>query len=133
MHRADSGYSSNILIGYLSYLRAHRLQAAHMSHAALALILGTSPFPPYHISSCRNLILHAERGRPVTRRVLAASSPLYQPMEPAQQLGYEVHIYARVPDTGDGADRIRKNGHANGTAPTRERVRIGASSKRRMD
>ncbi|KZV68837.1 hypothetical protein PENSPDRAFT_686878 [Peniophora sp. CONT] len=81
---------SNILIGYLSYLRSHRLQAAHLSHAALALVL--------------------ERGRPITRRVLAASSPLYQPLEPAQKLGYEVHVYARVPDTGDGADRIRKSG-----------------------
>ncbi len=56
-----------------------------MSHAALALIL--------------------ERGRSVTRRVLVASSPLYQSMDPAARLGYEVHVYARVPDTGDGADR----------------------------
>jgi hypothetical protein len=57
-----------------------------MSHAALALIL--------------------ERGRSVTRRVLVASSPLYQPVEPASQLGYEVQVYARVPDAGDGPDRI---------------------------
>ena len=52
-----------------------------MSHAALTLIL--------------------ERGRAVTRRVLVASSPLYQPVEPATQLGYGVHVYARVPDAGD--------------------------------
>jgi len=26
-------------------------------------------------------------------------------MDPAARLGYEVHVYARVPDTGDGADR----------------------------
>lgn len=56
-----------------------------MSHAALALIL--------------------ERGRPITRRCLVTSSPLYQPMESAEQLGYEVRVYARVPDTGDGGDR----------------------------
>jgi hypothetical protein len=56
-----------------------------MLHPALALIL--------------------ERGRPITRRVLVASSPLYQPMDTAEQLGYEVRIYARVPDTGDGQDR----------------------------
>jgi len=61
-----------------------------MSHAALTLIL--------------------ERGRPVTRRVLAASSPLYQPMDGAERLGYEVRVYARVPDTGDGADRAGRGG-----------------------
>lgn len=59
-----------------------------MSHAALALIL--------------------ERGRSVSRRVLVTSSPLYQPMESAERLGYEVRVYARVPDTGDGADRLAK-------------------------
>ena len=57
----------------------------YMSHAALALIL--------------------ERGRPVTRRVLVTSSPLYQPVDSAEQLGYEASVLRRVPDTGDGADR----------------------------
>ncbi|KAH9925766.1 uncharacterized protein B0H18DRAFT_1085192 [Fomitopsis serialis] len=81
---------SNILIGFLSYLRRHlhhfaRSRSKHLSHAALALIL--------------------ERGRPITRRVLVASSPLYQPVDTAEQLGYEVRVYARVPDMGDGADR----------------------------
>ena len=57
-----------------------------MSHAALALIF--------------------ERGRSVTRRVLVASSPLYQPVDSAAQLGYEVHVFARVPDAGDSADRV---------------------------
>ena len=61
-----------------------------MSHAALTLIL--------------------ERGRAVTRRVLVASSPLYQPLEPASQLGYEVHVYARVP-AGDGPDKISSQRH----------------------
>jgi hypothetical protein len=46
----------------------------------------------------------------VTRRVLVASSPLYQPIESAEQLGYEVRIYARVPDMGDGMDRQPPNG-----------------------
>ncbi|KAF7311644.1 hypothetical protein MKEN_01067700 [Mycena kentingensis (nom. inval.)] len=58
----------------------------HLSHAALALVL--------------------ERGRRITRRVLVTSSPLYQPMDMAERLGYEVRVYARVPDLGDGADRI---------------------------
>ncbi|KAJ7074363.1 hypothetical protein C8F01DRAFT_1100282 [Mycena amicta] len=63
----------------------------HLSHAALALVL--------------------ERGRPISRRVLVTSSPLYQPMDTAERLGYEVRVYARVPDLGDGADRLA---HANG-------------------
>jgi hypothetical protein len=62
------------------------------------------------------LILILERGRSVTRRVLVASSPLYQPIEAAAQLGYEVHVYARVPDTGDGTDRVssRRHRHTRG-------------------
>lgn len=81
---------SNILIGFLTYLRRHPTSlvgkaSKRLSHAALALIL--------------------ERGRSITRRVLVTSSPLYQPMETAEQLGYEVRIYARVPDMGDGMDR----------------------------
>ncbi|KAI8986880.1 hypothetical protein BD414DRAFT_440461 [Trametes punicea] len=84
---------SNILIGFITYVRKHlqhvvrKFKQTHLSHAALALVL--------------------ERGRPVTRRVLVTSSPLYQPMHTAEELGYEVRIYARVPDTGDGADRQR--------------------------
>ncbi|KAJ7833366.1 hypothetical protein B0H14DRAFT_3087701 [Mycena olivaceomarginata] len=92
---------SNILIGLLTYLRryprppppAHSSSAPklkHLSHAALALVL--------------------ERGRPITRRVLVTSSPLYQPMDTAERLGYEVRVYARVPDLGDGQDRVGSAG-----------------------
>jgi len=42
----------------------------------------------------------------VTRRVLVASLPLYQPVEPATQLGYEVHVYAHVLYTSNGPDRV---------------------------
>jgi hypothetical protein len=84
---------SNILIGLLTYVKRHLRRfprkSKRLSHAALALIL--------------------ERGRPITRRVLVTSSPLYQPMESAEQLGYEVRVYARVPDTGDGQDRRQNN------------------------
>ncbi|KZS90124.1 hypothetical protein SISNIDRAFT_468785 [Sistotremastrum niveocremeum HHB9708] len=84
---------SNILIGLLSFLNRHvayrpRNGKIRLSHAALALLL--------------------ERGRIVSRRVLVASSPLYQPIDAAEQLGYSVRVFARVPDTGDGLDRIRK-------------------------
>ena len=79
-------FSSNILIGFIMYLKRHMHRMSRktkqLSHAALALIL--------------------ERGRPVTRRVLATSSPLYQPIDTAEQLGYEVHVLQRVPDAGDG-------------------------------
>ncbi|KAJ7457181.1 hypothetical protein B0H11DRAFT_1818382, partial [Mycena galericulata] len=95
---------SNILIGLLTYLKryprtthAHTPPvrgAKHLSHAALALIL--------------------ERGRPITRRVLVTSSPLYQPMDSAERLGYEVRVYARVPDLGDGQDRMDGAGGLNG-------------------
>jgi hypothetical protein len=37
-------------------------------------------------------------------------------MESAEQLGYEVRVYARVPDTGDGQDRRPNNSnHGNGS------------------
>ncbi|KAI0777627.1 hypothetical protein BD413DRAFT_601955 [Trametes elegans] len=96
---------SNILIGFISYVRKHlqhvlrKYKQTHLSHAALALVL--------------------ERGRPVTRRVLVTSSPLYQPMHSAEALGYEVRIYARVPDNGEGADRQR---------PTHARIESGGST-----
>ncbi|KAI0635097.1 hypothetical protein C8Q77DRAFT_1156436 [Trametes polyzona] len=113
---------SNILIGFVSYVKKHlgyairKWKQVHLSHAALALVL--------------------ERGRPVTRRVLVTSSPLYQPMHSAEELGYEVRIYARVPDTGDGADRQRyahqyhargdsAGGNSPAAGPSRARGRSG--------
>jgi hypothetical protein len=82
--------SSNILIGFLSFLKRHpemylkkdHKDKPHMSHEALALIL--------------------ERGRPVSRRELAASKPLYQPLDTVFKLGFEVHLFQRVlQDSGD--------------------------------
>ncbi|KAI5119231.1 hypothetical protein M0805_002156 [Coniferiporia weirii] len=92
---------SNILVGFLNHLRRYPIHGArrtptHLSHAALALVL--------------------ERGRPVSRRVLATSSPLYQPMEGAERLGYEVRVYARVPDLSDGIDRTKVKRNAAGNA-----------------
>ncbi|KAF8066970.1 hypothetical protein FPV67DRAFT_1221325 [Lyophyllum atratum] len=75
--------------------------ARHLSHTALSLIL--------------------ERGRPITRRVVVTSSPLYQPMEGMERLGYEVRVYLRVPDLGDGMDRREKNHgrtHSGGRNPS---------------
>jgi len=33
-------------------------------------------------------------------RVIVTSSPLYQPMDGIEQLGYELRVYVRVPDLG---------------------------------
>ncbi|KAI9064728.1 hypothetical protein FKP32DRAFT_1611048 [Trametes sanguinea] len=106
---------SNILIGFIAYVRKHlqhivrKFKQTHLSHAALALVL--------------------ERGRPVTRRVLVTSSPLYQPMLSAEELGYEVRIYARVPDTGDGADRQRTH-HSRADSVGTHPVEAGSSRAR---
>lgn len=72
------------------------------------------PKPPKHLShSALSLIL--ERGRPVTRRVLVTSSPLYQPIESAQMLGFEVRVFARVPSTGEERERNNSyNGNGSG-------------------
>lgn len=67
------------MVGFLNHLkRTRKGTKPHLYFPALLLIL--------------------ERGRAISRRVVAASSPLYQSMEPAKDLGYGVHIYARVPD-----------------------------------
>ncbi|KAF9477229.1 hypothetical protein BDN70DRAFT_118625 [Pholiota conissans] len=85
----------------------------HLWHAALVLIL--------------------ERGRPVTRRVVVASSPLYQPMESIEQLGYELRVYLRVPDLGDGQDRERYRdkstaGKSNGSSKSAQSSPTTATS-----
>ncbi|KAJ4474505.1 hypothetical protein J3R30DRAFT_3295438 [Lentinula aciculospora] len=101
---------SNILIGLLNYLRRYPRQHPHSSPYT-----SSSPYPkpPKHLShSALSLIL--ERGRPVTRRILVTSSPLYQPMDGAESLGFEVRIFARVPDTGEGMDREKSNNFGNG-------------------
>ena len=94
------------------YLKRHMNRMSRktkqLSHAALALIL--------------------ERGRPVTRRVLATSSPLYQPVDSAEQLGYEVHILQRVPDAGDGADRQYSSSSPDRTLQLQSKRRSGESS-----
>ncbi|KAG7095044.1 hypothetical protein E1B28_005834 [Marasmius oreades] len=116
---------SNILIGLLNFLKRYPRQHPQY-HELLQYSSGGNntignlsspayPKPPKHLShSALTLVL--ERGRPVTRRVLVTSSPLYQPMDSAELLGFEVRVFARVPDMGDGIDRDRDrqrpgNGH----------------------
>ncbi|THU93440.1 hypothetical protein K435DRAFT_967301 [Dendrothele bispora CBS 962.96] len=103
---------SNILIGLINYLKRYPQKHPQYRHLIDTTVNensprtnpSTYPKPPKHLShSALTLIL--ERGRPVTRRVLVTSSPLYQPMESAAMLGFDVKVFARVPDYGDGMDR----------------------------
>ncbi|KAF7295150.1 hypothetical protein MIND_01053600 [Mycena indigotica] len=107
---------SNILIGLLSHLKRNpRVLNSTPSNAGQTLVATPAPnaaftFPLKSGQRLRHLshsalALILERGRPISRRVLVTSSPLYQSMAVAESLGYEVRIYARVPDLGDGADR----------------------------
>ncbi|KAL0959232.1 hypothetical protein HGRIS_014508 [Hohenbuehelia grisea] len=134
---------SNILVGMLTYFNkhphilrnayksvprvvnapgAHQKMKRYLSHSALALLL--------------------ERGRPVTKRVLAASSPLYQPIADAEALGYEARVFKRVPhdeqdlsalgnaDATDNA-RFKAKGHrrkASGNISTESEYAQGVSS-----
>ncbi|KAK7016311.1 hypothetical protein R3P38DRAFT_2993900 [Favolaschia claudopus] len=127
---------SNILIGLLTYLRRHSRPQNYTSSSSTSITTtGATPsntpnhthtatpapstttfsFPPKpspkskHLSHA-SLALILERGRPISRRVLVTSSPLYQPMDTAERLGYEVRVYARVPDLGDGQDRAGSSG-----------------------
>ncbi|KAJ7474702.1 hypothetical protein FB451DRAFT_1174136 [Mycena latifolia] len=118
---------SNILIGLLTHLK--RYPRTYISSASTSTASTHAPtpapsvtsfsFPPKpnakskHLSHAA-LALILERGRPITRRVLVTSSPLYQPMDTAERLGYEVRIYARVPDLGDGQDRVGPVGGGGG-------------------
>ncbi|KAF7368794.1 hypothetical protein MVEN_00204500 [Mycena venus] len=131
---------SNILIGLLTYLRRYPRSHAYTNHTSSSSVSVASnstqtqththththlptpapsitsfSFPPKpspkskHLSHAA-LALILERGRPISRRVLVTSSPLYQPMDGAERLGYEVRVYARVPDLGDGQDRVGSAG-----------------------
>ncbi|KAF8960605.1 hypothetical protein BDZ97DRAFT_1294389 [Flammula alnicola] len=76
---ADTVAPNSLFVGSLKNNREKKAPR-HLWHAALTLIL--------------------ERGRPVTRRVVVTSSPLYQPMDSIEHLGYELRVFIRVPDLG---------------------------------
>ncbi|KAJ7143738.1 hypothetical protein C8R44DRAFT_973591 [Mycena epipterygia] len=118
---------SNILIGLLTYLKRYPRTHISSSSASTSSTHVPTPaptttsfsFPPKPTAKSKHLshaalALILERGRPITRRVLVTSSPLYQPMDTAERLGYEVRVYARVPDLGDGQDRVGPVGNGGG-------------------
>ncbi|KAG8905599.1 ATP phosphoribosyltransferase (ATP-PRTase) (ATP-PRT) [Tulasnella sp. 403] len=76
---------SNMLVGFLEWVRRQKHQnlpgisrstKAKLSHAALVLLL--------------------ERGRKCLRRVLVASSPLYQSLDEIGSMGYQLSVLQRV-------------------------------------
>ncbi|EJD40748.1 hypothetical protein AURDEDRAFT_115781 [Auricularia subglabra TFB-10046 SS5] len=93
---------SNILIGFISCIKRHpelyprrgRDDKPRLSHEAMSLVF--------------------ERGRPTAKRELAASKPLYQPMTTAYQLGFDVHLFQRVPHE-------ESNSPASPSSPTKRR------------
>ncbi|KAF8509521.1 hypothetical protein BU17DRAFT_98851 [Hysterangium stoloniferum] len=93
---------SNILVGFINHLKRTRKAGSGkplLYFPALTLIL--------------------ERGRPISRRVLATSSPLYQNMDNAKELGYEVHVYVRVPEQPpDATSGTDNNASTNDTSST---------------
>ncbi|KIY50248.1 hypothetical protein FISHEDRAFT_71857 [Fistulina hepatica ATCC 64428] len=141
---------SNILFGLLNWLRRHRPRVKSQTSSTPTLLSkarlpissdslavsgvdsgGPAPQPKAsrHLSHTA-LCLILERGRPVQRRVVVTSSPLYQPMESAERLGYEVHIYQRVPiDSDDTFDRLK--GHSRSqSANTSNNNRLKTHSRR---
>jgi len=82
--------NSNILVGFLAYCR----QYARRSRG----LLGQRSRPTLDYDALFTIL---ERERNIARRVLVASSPLYQPLEKADQAGYEVSVLKRVKRTSD--------------------------------
>ncbi|GBC01300.1 hypothetical protein RclHR1_04130016 [Rhizophagus clarus] len=79
--------NSNILVGFLAYCRQHARRTKGLSGQK------SKPMLDYNA-----LLTILERERNIARKVLVASSPLYQPLEKAVQAGYDVSVLKRVSD-----------------------------------
>jgi hypothetical protein len=82
--------NSNILVGFLAYYKQHAKRPKGL--------LSQRSRPTLEYDALFTIL---ERGRNIARRVLVASSPLYQPLEQADQAGYEVSVLKRVKRTSD--------------------------------
>jgi len=104
---------SNILVGFINHWKRTRKPSSGkplLYFPALTLIL--------------------ERGRLINRRVLATSSPLYQNMDSAKELGYEVHVYVRVPEQPqDATSGTDHNASTNDTSSTNGPSALGLGLK----
>ncbi|CAI2180350.1 9393_t:CDS:2 [Funneliformis geosporum] len=83
--------NSNILVGFLAYYKQQ--QYVKRTQNPKAASLGPRQKPALEYDALFTIL---ERGRNIARRVLVASSPLYQPLEQAAQTGYEVSVLKRV-------------------------------------
>ncbi|CAG8609219.1 6604_t:CDS:2, partial [Cetraspora pellucida] len=81
--------NSNILFGFLAYCRQQSL--INRTQNSQDVLEKKKPMLEYDA-----LFTILERGRNIARRVLVASSPLYQPLDKAAQTGYEVSVLKRV-------------------------------------
>lgn len=86
---------SNILVGFLAWLKKQGITDKQingkpkLSHSALALLI--------------------ERGRTCLRRVLVASSPLWQSLDEMAGIGYQISVLQRV-EIKEGSSRANRNG-----------------------
>ncbi|CAG8489749.1 15550_t:CDS:2 [Funneliformis mosseae] len=82
--------NSNILVGFLAYYKQQQYIKRTQNPKASS---GQRQKPALEYDALFTIL---ERGRNIARRVLVASSPLYQPLEQAAQTGYEVSVLKRV-------------------------------------
>ncbi|KAG9301748.1 hypothetical protein G9A89_003294 [Geosiphon pyriformis] len=83
--------NSNILAGFLAYCREKQPTPIRADNSSSAVTADLKPKLDYEA-----LFTILERGRNIDRKVLVASSPLYQRLEEAENGGYEVSVLRRV-------------------------------------
>ncbi|KAF8310459.1 hypothetical protein DL93DRAFT_2169654 [Clavulina sp. PMI_390] len=110
---------SNILIGFTDWIR-RQYQAQSQSRSTIS-VPGQSldsvrlQMPKRPQLSHASLALLLERGRRVGKRVLVASSPLYQNLDDVVEMGYQLSVLQRVPiQEGSGAGTPVEGGGSNG-------------------
>ncbi|CAG8445971.1 14454_t:CDS:2 [Acaulospora morrowiae] len=82
--------NSNILVGFLAHFRQQQFQRRTQNPQS---VLGKKTRPTLEYDALFTIL---ERGRNIARRVLVASSPLYQQLDKAEKAGYEVSVLKRV-------------------------------------
>ncbi|CAG8460355.1 11688_t:CDS:2 [Acaulospora colombiana] len=82
--------NSNILAGFVAYYRQQQFLRRTPNSQP---VLGKKTKPMLEYDALFTIL---ERGRNIARRVLVASSPLYQQLDKAEDAGYEVSVLKRV-------------------------------------
>jgi hypothetical protein len=101
---------SNILVGFLEWYKRYSPFASQYDSSGSNKSKSRQKKKP-HISHT-SLILLLERCRPCERRVIVASSPLYQNLDSLASIGYEVSVLQRVEikESGNGGGASKKWG-----------------------